>query len=255
MTSSSNLFRFEKITLQTLRNLKAQIIHLGSPRNFNDPYDCALGAILGELTDEDLARLLGGIKVDAEDATIKEMYKAQTRNTLTELAEKFLDKRGVSCFTESNDNLLMWSHYADGGRGMCLEFSKVENLFEKAKKVTYSDAIPKVSLGSLLVDEQYDQIVDLYRTKSSHWQYESEWRVIHETAGTNWIYETSSLVGLYFGPNVPTDLLEIVCLILAGQNPTVKLYRGKRSESEFKVEFEEFTYISHIDAVLSGLNK
>lgn len=253
MDHPRSLFRYEPITLQSLRNLKGQVIHLGSPRNFNDPYDCAFGAALGDLSDNDLARLLNSVKVNAPDETLKSMFKENARKTLSELAEQFLDKRGVSCFTERNDNLLMWSHYADGGRGMCLEFSTSEPLFEKARKVTYADSIPTIGLGSLLCDEEYDRITDLYRTKSTHWQYEAEWRVIHEKAGTNWVYETKSLLGVYFGPNTPTDILEIVCLILRGQNDSVRLYKGTRSETDFKVEFRGINYISHLEALYAGL--
>lgn len=136
---------------------------------------------------------------------------------------------------------------------MCLEFSSSEQLFAKARKVTYSGSIPEVRLGSILCDQQYEQIVDLYRTKSSHWEYEAEWRVIHERAGTNWGYDTNSLTGIYFGPNVPSDLLDIVCLILGGQNEAIRFYKGRRSLSEFKVEFEEIRYVSHLHALRSGL--
>jgi len=253
MNPPRSLFRYEPITLQSLRNLKDQVIHLGSPRRFNDPYDCAFGAALGDLTDGDLARLLDGVKVNATDETLKLMFKENARKTLSELTEKFLDNRGVSCFTESNENLLMWSHYADGGRGMCLEFSTQEALFEKAKKVTYADSIPVVNLGAILCDHEYERIADLYRTKSNHWQYEAEWRVIHETVGTNWVYEAKSLLGVYFGPNAPDDLLEIVCLILGGQNDSVRFYKGTRSETDFKVEFRQINYISHLEALRAGL--
>jgi Protein of unknown function (DUF2971) len=253
MERPNSLFRYESITLQSLRNLKGQVIHLGSPRNFNDPYDCAFGAILGDLTDEDLARLLDGVKVNATDETLKSMYRESVRKTLSGLTEQFLDRRGVSCFTESNDNLLMWAHYADGGRGMCLEFSTAEPLFEKARKVTYADSIPTVELGSLLCNEEYDLITDLFRTKSAHWKYEEEWRVVHEAAGTNWVYESTSLLGVYFGPNTPSDLLAIACLILKGQNDSVRLYKGARSEITFKVEFQEAKYVTRLEELRAGL--
>jgi hypothetical protein len=47
--------------------------------------------------------------------------------------------------------------------------------------------------------------------------------------------------------------LEIVCLILRGQNETVKFYKGTRSTTEFKVLFKEFSYTSHIEAKKKGL--
>lgn len=247
------LHRYEQINLQTLRNLKGNVIYLGAPRNFNDPYDCAIGAPLSELSDHGLQQILEGRRVDAPHEALKVMFREGAAQTLREHTEKFLNERGVACFTEKPDNLLMWSHYADGGRGMCLAFSTAEKLFEKAQKVVYSDQIPTLSLDALLCSKQYEAITQLYRTKSSHWAYEEEWRVIHEQAGTSWHYEAASLLAVYFGPNVPEDLMEIALLILTGQNETVRFYRGRRSEHEFRMLFDEITYMSHLQAKAKGL--
>lgn len=249
----ATLHRYEQINLQTLRNLKACVIYLGAPRNFNDPYDCAIGAPLSELSDEGLQRLLQGSNVNAPDEELKKMFRDGAARTLQEHTEKFLSERGVACFTEKPDNLLMWSHYADGGRGMCLAFSTAEKLFEKAKQVIYSDQIPQLDLDAMLCNKEYEAITELYRTKSSHWAYEEEWRVIHERAGTSWRYEAASLEAVYFGPNAPEDLVEIALLILTGQNETVRFFRGRRSESEFRMLFDEITYMSHLQAKTKGL--
>ncbi|MGF1711490.1 hypothetical protein L4C37_13075 [Vibrio kagoshimensis] len=66
-------------------------------------------------------------------------------------------------------------------------------------------------------------------------------------------YPRESLTGVYFGPNITPDMIEIICLILQGQNPTVRFWRGKRSEVSFKVEFEEFFYTSSPKAEELGL--
>src|SRR5688500_14230662 len=128
MNITSTLYKYERVNLQTLRNLKNQVIYLGPPRNFNDPYDCALGAPLSDLTDQGLERLLQGRRVNATNETLKSMFKDGAAKTIRELTERFLNERGVACFTENPDNLLMWSHYADGGRGICLAFSTTEKL-------------------------------------------------------------------------------------------------------------------------------
>ncbi|MBB5266970.1 DUF2971 domain-containing protein [Algibacter amylolyticus] len=35
---------------------------------------------------------------------------------------KIIESARISCFSKREDNLMMWSHYADGLRGFCLEF-------------------------------------------------------------------------------------------------------------------------------------
>jgi hypothetical protein len=70
---------------------------------------------------------------------------------------------------------------------------------------------------------------------------------------TQYIYPTESLTGVYFGPDIERRSLEIACLILRGQNESVKFWQGTRSTSEFKVLFKEFGYTTHAEAKRMGL--
>ena len=96
-------------------------------------------------------------------------------------------------------------------------------------------------------------IIELFCTKSKSWEYEREWRCIHATAGTAYIYPSETLTGIYFGPNIDPHMLEIICLILQGQNPNIRFWKGRRSEYSFSVEFEEFHYTSYAMAKILGL--
>ncbi len=44
-----------------------------------------------------------------------------------------LQQRGVACFSAKVDDILRWSHYADGHRGSCLEFDTGLEPFSKAR--------------------------------------------------------------------------------------------------------------------------
>ncbi|MDO8813588.1 MAG: hypothetical protein Q7J38_16395 [Gallionella sp.] len=76
---------------------------------------------------------------------------------------------------------------------------------------------------------------------------------MHEKAGTEFCYPAEALTGIYFGPDIDQQSIEIICLILAGQNENVRLWRGSRSTTEFQVLFEEFSYTSNLDAKRKGL--
>ncbi len=108
--------------------------------------------------------------------------------------------------------------------------------------------MPKIDAVAMLLNDDNDQILNLFCTKSASWQYEKEWRSIHHHAGTLFSYEAPALESIYFGPDMDNQSMEIICLILAGQNPDVKLWRGKRSEEKFEVNFKKFTYTNHIEA-------
>ena len=92
---------------------------------------------------------------------------------LKEATEHALDSIGYYCLTSKPDNLLMWAHYADSHRGVCLKFDILEDL------ETFLVPIP-VEYSSEYVD--YDAMnsnfADLIRRKSKEWEYEQEYRII-----------------------------------------------------------------------------
>tara|TARA_Y100001934_G_scaffold283479_1_gene403619 strand:- start:16012 stop:16911 length:900 start_codon:yes stop_codon:yes gene_type:complete len=90
---------------------------------------------------------------------------------------------GIISFTETRDNLLMWSHYADQHRGMVVEydlhhefFTKLNGESERLARVFYRKQRSK----DLYPDSISAELVDLYGIlfeKSDEWIYEKEFRV------------------------------------------------------------------------------
>ena len=266
MNKPCRIYKYEPFTSQSLQNLKAQSIYFGSPLGFNDPYDCALKAGIEDPSDHDIKKIrehyLGNTDLpisarnEFETKSIEDLKKIiikGARSALKIQSESFLKNNGVSCFTERNDDLLMWSHYGGRYKGFCLEFNTEHEPFTKLRKVTYTKEMPQISAAKMLIHGDYDQILKLFCTKSDAWWYEKEWRSIHKEAGTLFTYEAQALKSVYLGPDMDRQSMEIICLILSGQNPEVEFWRGYRSEEKFEVYFEKFTYTSHIDAKNQGL--
>lgn len=97
---------------------------------------------------------------------------------------------GIISLSESPDNLLMWSHYADEHRGIVVEFEVDEydpfDLFETNTPPKYSDAkFGRVSYRKSrkypydINEESINSIRDYYYlSKSDEWIYEKEHRFI-----------------------------------------------------------------------------
>ncbi|UDF36839.1 UNVERIFIED_ORG: DUF2971 domain-containing protein [Shinella sp. XGS7] len=243
-------------------------MYFASPSGFNDPYDCAVSPSVKEPSDSDVERIRryylakDGLPdqvrtqfLHLDVAGLRILLLRQGQGVLEQAVSDFLSKRGVTCFSERNDSLLMWAHYGGRFKGFCLEFRSDHPPLTKARKVLYTDEMPQVDILPLLCtdDEDSSAVLDLYCTKALDWQYEKEWRCIHDEAGTLYTYPAQALTGIYVGPDAAFASFEILALIAMNQNPEVQLWQGRRSKSDFSVVFEPVTYTPHLEAKRLGL--
>lgn len=269
MKIPAKLYKYEPFSTQSLENLKAQAIYFSSPLGFNDPYDCATNPVvlkpsaqeaesarqhyLSDKTTPQKAKLkFEQMPIDE----LQEMFHRTGAEVISSTVERFGKERGITCFSEIYDDLLMWGHYGGKYKGFCLEFSTDHMPFSNAKPVKYVDRVPKTSALPFLTEswpDEADKAAHFFLIKSKSWKYEKEWRIVHKDVGTRYHYEPNALTGVYFGPEIPNEALEIIALILRGQNPHVKLFRCERSKSEFKVDFTEIGYLTHLEAKNRGL--
>lgn len=259
------LYKYESFSTQSLENLKNRVVYFGSATKFNDPFDCSIRPqpVIPRTDSEIDAYIRGmlarGSNPEGPTQEFSTMSAEQKRIVITRSAINAVDQMvthfksiGVSCFSEKNDNVLMWSHYAGHHKGFCLEFSTDSSMFKRARKVTYRNELPRLPLEQFH-DPSSGVIDDLFCTKSSDWHYEAEWRVFHEKAGTPFIYEADCLTGVYFGTEMNLASKEIICLIIQNQSENVRFWEGKKSLTEFKVEFSNSIYVPHIEAKRKGL--
>lgn len=82
----------------------------------------------------------------------------------------FDQAQGVLCFSESYKITLMWSHYADKHKGMCLGFDIPDDLVTKIKYRQKRLPPPSKIQSSNFMDE-------VLSVKHSGWRYEKEYRL------------------------------------------------------------------------------
>ena len=108
---------------------------------------------------------------------------------------------GITCFSETPYNMLMWSHYANKHSGICVEydFSKLFSTVPNSLllPVEYSDKRPLLPIEKVVVNQggkiEADQskmklllpaLLKSLAIKSDIWNYEREWRHIIFTKDT-----------------------------------------------------------------------
>lgn len=85
------------------------------------------------------------------------------------------DQVRICSLSSSPSDVLLWSHYADGHKGIAIEL-EVSGLEAIIHKVNYVDVLPRYSATLLGMPTPQE----LLTHKTKHWEYESEYRVLCE---------------------------------------------------------------------------
>lgn len=235
------LYRYYRLdergyVLSDLRNGK---ITLASPSLFNDPYDSLIYVDRNKIREEQRAYPVAKIVEDIQavrdggdldetyDKNKKELIKGYaksaielnqidsnetvvedtTSNALSCIIRNLKQQIRVACFSEDSCSPIMWAHYADSGRGFCIEyeipiaqsilfgaadgtcsFSLLPVLYSEKRYDATHIAMEQFTLrlaeslgclgelDTLNTDLLYCIKMALY--KSLNWSYEREWRLI-----------------------------------------------------------------------------
>jgi hypothetical protein len=142
---------------------------------------------------------------------------------------------------------MLWGHYADGHKGVCIHFSSLEpSIFAAAMKVAYHYDRPV--LGIPLPDEG-----ELLRTitlwKGDFWQYENEYRLVRAPGlsfddlglvfdGQKASYKSSWIRGITVGANMSSQDEKEVLRIAKSHEPALPVYRALPTLT-YDVDFEQ----------------
>lgn len=135
------------------------------------------------LAETEIMKFLNEVKYNASeydsDAAVNFIKEQYTQAIENEILSVF--KKGVLCLSKKFNSPLMWSHYANNHRGICVEYDMTDVDEGTVKKIIYGGSRSlKVSLidAWLTTGEMPSEIEQVcLLTKSSEWSYENEWRM------------------------------------------------------------------------------
>lgn len=134
--------------------------------------------------------------------------------------DEFRSQLCVCCFSKNMNEILMWSHYADNHKGLCLEFEIDYNddmrgkLFEidYHNDITYLEEIKTTSSGYLDLNSKTNGKFIMSKFKT--WSYEEELRtyIISENKNANGEERPflGKLTAIYFGKKSNGDDIELI---------------------------------------------
>ena len=137
----------------------------------------------------------------------------------------------ICAFTEIHKNSVVWSHYADEHRGICIEFDTdhIDIRNNLLKPVTYSNAVPTLKHSSW-ADER-----EAFFNKTEEWAYEREWRYIVKEASPFLKFDENAIKRVLLGARFPDDDLDCLRFWLSNYTP-------KRAIPIVKMKFASTDY-------------
>lgn len=189
----------------------------------------------------------------------EDSFEELKENFTNEIIQKIKDARNnalISCFSKRYDSILMWSHYGDKHKGICIEFDRPDKDFldvkysKKRCKFDLEDTTRRV-LGYMLSNEEVDVndkglircISKPFIVKSLDWKYEEEVRCIlsPNSECVSKLEELSlykiptNISKIYIGCKVDKTSEEYKNLITLANNKNVMILELKTSDDLFSV--------------------
>lgn len=230
-----------------------QQIYLAEPYSFNDPFDCKIPTRWEAMTKDEMDKrnreLVSSIGANLKRAQRKQFAKNLRKRgvwwepkNIKKPGKDYFDKineiSGVISLTSKPDNILMWSHYSNNHKGICVglnsETIKNSEQFDFIGKVNYTSEYPFIS-GALEINERF--YLEMF-SKSRDWEYEDEYRVTKRHMQNRTInLPREAFNCIIIGCEASTKTQEEVMDQAAKYLPDAKVLKAFKKEFSFGLEF------------------
>lgn len=218
-------------------------IWFSNPQDFNDPFDCDINMKIKNTTrsqmqtyfDNHLKNLFQAKELEGIDN--QNITHQHFELMINKAAKRVIQRKGIACFLSNCDKLLMWSHYADAHKGVCLKFDILDDttFFAPAKKVLYSRDYPEYDY----LTDKNDFVNQMFFTKSEEWSYEGEVRVLKDKKG-NYEFNPRSLKEIILGCKISDSDKKTLSKVIRTYYPECELKQAVKNDSGFSLTFEKF---------------
>lgn len=191
-------FRWNKYTKRLFTDNE---LYFGCPSDYNDPLEYAAKL---HLDGKQIIRYIKRLSKRKRPALMDLLKQTKSpEDWFIEFYEKQVKSTGMCCFTKHFDNTVMWAHYADNHKGICVAFDTdlLEDKDIQFHEVAYRKKPPTINMPwseSKQIRHQTTKYID--------WKYEDEIRVIKLFGKEDiskeeriWHINKNAIVGLYLG--------------------------------------------------------
>lgn len=138
------------------------------------------------------------------------------RQNIVRLLKNEKYKTRICSLSQNYKHTLLWSHYADGYKGCCIEVS-TKKPYEKPEKVQYLEKLPII--------ENEEEGKALFSHKSTLSKYEDEVRFFRKTS-----YFNVNIHSVIFGQKVTNKAFKFYEKLITAINPNIRVRKISKEE-------------------------
>jgi hypothetical protein len=225
------IFKYQSINKYTLAGLNQAQLWACKPSDFNDPFEFRLKR---SSTAKGLEEFR---KTNCGNPEIEKMTDSELTKFGIEEYEKEFHKLGVVCFSKANNSILMWTHYSDQHKGICLEFAlkNGQSIVNAGfHKIEYTKKYPAINFEKVWCKDG-ESLAEILWTKSEEWDYEREFRLIIRSGGKLIDYPPQlQLSGIIFGFRTSKKNKKLIKDIFKGKD--INFQQIQLVDEEFRLE-------------------
>lgn len=233
-----SFYAFHPCSKHILQSLANETLNVSAPSTFNDIFDCPLPDILRR-DGTDLGQLL----FQAYNECLK--------------AACFVKNDGLLKNKKENNepeylNALMWAHYADSHKGICIKYTFPNIPLQKSrenaescsifKDILYVKSLDSTVLGPIKRNNEIDTLRAFF-TKADIWKYENEVRLLNVNVIGKGEHETipipNAVKAIYFGVNCSEEDVNMIKKVMSNKT-NVTFYKMVKDDICFgKIKAEK----------------
>ncbi|MGY2231589.1 DUF2971 domain-containing protein [Pseudomonas tolaasii] len=222
--------------------------------SFEKEYEALDASIRSKIPKDKFRHLMQSyILVSEQQAgSVLNQFASHAQEKINEVANQHM---GVLCLSERHDDLLMWAHYADCHRGFVIEFDPDSPFFHQRRSdkdelrhlraVNYRKERPAITLADTNMSE-------VFLTKSEHWEYEKEWRMVVALADADELipnggenislfrFPAEAIKSVFVGARMQADTFSALIKSIEGDSSLehLTIFKSKIHSTTYSLVFE-----------------
>lgn len=231
------LFKYRKLDKSCLELLLNRELWFATPASLNDPFEgeSSFSEVLDAVWD-------------------RYPFPKEEREYYHDVIKKQLSETGICSFSKARKNQLMWAHYADEHKGVCIGFKeqliRPEGSMIYPIDVTYQDNYPFKEIIERFHHFEHqpgmnniqniagDILYSVLGTKYTSWSYERERRLVFVSSKAV-EFSPQAVNSIAFGlRTTERDKATLKNIVSGCEWSHVKWFQAVKSKSKYALEFE-----------------